>query len=70
MIDSYPKNSVWKLRSFQILNKVISILNLDTPQKNKIAEILSRGTRAILLLAMAMPFQQIIALPSHAQISV
>ena len=71
-----PKNSVWKLRSFKIFNKVITILNLDTqkiapdfgdpPQKN--SKSLKPGCTSNFLLAMAMQFQQIIALPSDAQI--
>ena len=48
-----PKIAYWKLFSFKILNKVITILNLDTqkiapdfddPPTKKIAEVLSVGT--------------------------
>ena len=78
--DSYPKNSVWQLRSLQILNKVITILNLDTqrnssgyfrppPPPKKNSRRLKPGYTSNVLHAMAMQFQQIITLPLHAQIS-
>ena len=77
-----PQNSVleyWKLFSFKILNKVITNLNLnakkiahnfDNPHQNKNSRSLKPGYTSNFLLTIAVQFQQIIALLSHAQISV